>query len=227
MRLVFLDPTSDLASNIRTISRKLRINVVTYIDTFDTIIVVSNGTPDDQVMGIICHYCNGERIAGIAKPPGITGYAVIDLLVNYLKFRIKNIVILKDQEQETIDEVFKNFKERLNKNNIKHNLIKKEARLMIYNCSHAGREFRIIFILNGLDKFEKHSIEDHLVKCAEEFLKVKIDDKKDPKKVWKGLTREQQEEIFKKLKERKNKAYLIFPQHFEAFKFLEKTHGKG
>ncbi len=76
--------------------------------------------------------------------------------------------------------------------------------------------------INGLDEydFEKHTIEDHLLKAAEISLKIKLEGS-DPKKCWKNLREEHKCEIFGRLlKESNEHLEQIFPQQIQGLRYL-------
>ena len=223
MKLFPLDPTSRTASNISTISRKIKINVVVQSGFFDSIAIISNGSPDDIVFSILSFHSDGKEIVGIVKPPRITRIAVLDIIKTYLQPRIKKMLILMDQEEDNLNDIFDKCKRRLIKNNISITKEEGELRLKVYDCKYVDREFKIILVINGLDEInvKKHCIEDHLIKAACLFLKDFKPKVNDSKKAWEGLGKRQQIDILRMLKERKKEAHLIFSQHFKGLEYLE------
>ena len=101
------------------------------------------------------------------------------------------MLILMDQEEDNLNDIFDKCKRRLIKNNISITKEEGELRLKVYDCKYVDREFKIILVINGLDeiKVKKHCIEDHLIKAACLFLKdfkSKVNDsKKSMGRSWK------------------------------------------
>ena len=221
MKLYPLIPTSRLAVNIGRISRKIGIDALTLEPTALTgIIVLANGTPDDWVVALISHHLNGRRkILGIVKPE-VTRLGVLNSLPTYLEvLKGDKIAILVDQEDEKLDSLFNEVGRKLSEIGISAWNVVKERRLWVYDCKRGGKEFRLIVVVNGLDDypFEKHSIEDHLLKAAERLLKIEVNER-DPKKGWNKL-KDRQVELFRKLKNIKN-LNDIFPQQIRGLKML-------
>lgn len=221
MKLYPLEPTSRLAVNIAGISRKLRIEVITTKpNILDAIVIVANGTPDDIAFSIISYHLDGEKAVGIIKP-SVTRLSVIDLVPLYIsKFRkINRIMILIDQEDQEIDYIFNEAKRRLINKGVSVSCEKEENKLRIYECKIGSKSFRLILVINGLDDVstKKHTIEDHFLKAAEIFLKLKPEFE-NSKDAWKSI-KESQIKVFKKLKEKFRDD--IFPQQIRGCKYLE------
>jgi len=147
----------------------------------------------------------------------------LDTIRTYLQPRIKKMLILMDQEEDNLNDIFDKCKRRLIKNNISITKEEGELRLKVYDCKYVDREFKIILVINGLDeiKVKKHCIEDHLIKAACLFLKDFKPKVNDSKKAWESLGKRQQIDILRMLKEGKKEAHLIFSQHFKGLEYLE------
>ena len=229
MKLYTLDPNSRLATNITKISRVLKMDVLVKgvdISDLDTIVVIGDGTPDDIAFSLIAYHLNGDKIAGIVKPPGRTGLGVSDLIPTYLKGKVRKIMVLMDQEDEplnTICERIQNSLKKLAKCKIK--IIdeegKSEKRQKVYKCKYGGKEFELILVINGLDEIhtDKHTIEDHLLKVAE-MLSIEVEDFENSKEAWKSIEHHHVE-IFKGLKEKRNIVGSVFPQQIKGCEYLK------
>jgi len=176
MKLFPLELPNKPILNISKISRKIKINVTVPSGSSESIVIISNGSPDDIVFGILSFHSDGKELVGIVKPPRITRIAVLDIIKTYLlklKPRIKKMLILMDQEEDNLNDIFDKCKRRLIKNNISITKEEGELRLKVYDCKYVDREFKIILVINGLDEIDvkKHRIEDHLIKAACLFLK--------------------------------------------------------
>jgi len=226
MKLFPLELPNKPILNISKISRKIKINVTVPSGSSESIVIISNGSPDDIVFGILSFHSDGKELVGIVKPPRITRIAVLDIIKTYLlklKPRIKKMLILMDQEEDNLNDIFDKCKRRLIKNNISITKEEGELRLKVYDCKYVDREFKIILVINGLDEIDvkKHRIEDHLIKAACLFLKDFKPKVNDSKKAWESLGKRQQIDILRMLKEKKKEAHLIFSQHFKGLEYLE------
>ena len=228
MKLYPLSPTSGTAINIQKFSKKLGIDVITQSGNFNTIVIIGNGTPDDIVFAIICHHLNGTKVVAIDKPAKKTGVAVLDFLQSYLdSAKIKKLVVLVDQEDKKLNDIFRDAERRPRKLNVKieeKEEMKEESRLKIYTCKLGNKRFELILIINGCDdiKTETHSIEDHLLKVViEEGLDYNTD-YKNSKDFWNSLNETQQLEILRKIKDSKKIFEAVFRQQIKGCKKLEK-----
>jgi len=208
MKLFPLELPNKPILNISKISRKIKINVTVPSGSSESIVIISNGSPDDIVFGILSFHSDGKELVGIVKPPRITRIAVLDIIKTYLKPRIKKMLILMDQEKDNLNDIFDECKRRLIKNNISITKEEEELRLKVYDCKYVDREFKIILVINGLDEIDvkKHRIEDHLIKAACLFLKDFKPKVNDSKKAWESLGKRQQIDILRMLKERKKRS---------------------
>ncbi|RLA83054.1 MAG: hypothetical protein DRG31_06615 [Deltaproteobacteria bacterium] len=220
MKLYPLLPSSRTTRNMISISRRLRISVVTPESRpLSGIIILANGTPDDYVVTILSHHLDGKKIVGITKPQRANWIAVFDIIHIYLRYRVDKLVMLIDQENEPLDSLFEKIEKKIAKvANITD--VKKYQRLITYTCRRHEGEFRLTVIINGLDdyRFKRHTIEDHLLKAAEVFLGIKLS-KNDPKECWRNLREEDQYEVFRKLSKTASLDKL-FPQQIKGLKSL-------
>ena len=115
MKLYLFKPTNKLAKNISKISTRLGIEVsTTESDPLSGIIVIGNGTPDDQVVAVISHRLNGKKVVGIAKPTKkwLGVFNSLPVYLRHLKEGMK-LAILIDQETESLESIFNEIKKRV------------------------------------------------------------------------------------------------------------------
>ena len=198
---------------------RLRIDVLTLESiTLSGIVILADGTPDDYVVAVISYSLNGRKSVGIVKPEEKR----LDIFSNlpvYLKYKVDKIAVLIDQEEEDLASVFNEIEKRMSETGTVIRDVAREGRLRVYRCEHGVKKFQLISIVNGLDEysFKRHTIEDHLLKAAEELLGVKISSE-DPKEGWKEL-KNRQYEVFKRMKDISD-IEDIFPQQVKGLKCL-------
>lgn len=227
MKLFPLDQTSRLVSNIRKVSRKLRISVLNQeaVDLGD-IIIIGNGTPDDIAVAVIAHHLNGDRIVGIVKPRQRKGLSVIEIIPTYIRQspHTDHLVIIIDQDDNNLDDLFKQCNEKMRTSGIQINGEMRENQLKIYECEHVNKIFTIILVINGLREItvRKHAIEDHLLKVAiDSGLIQEINEElESSKEIWKQLEQNQRDDVFKLLKQIRT-IRDAFPQQFIGCKYLK------
>jgi len=168
MKLFPLNPTQRLAINLQKISRKLKIQAITMKsdDNLKDIVIITTGTPDDIVFSIIAYHQNGRKIIGIVKPEK-TRLGAIDSIPKYIKHKIKNLMIIIDQEDEELKNLFAQVEKKFSSIGIRASLKDTRDRVRLYKCTYATNNINIILVINGLDdiKTKMHTIEDHLIKA--------------------------------------------------------------
>jgi len=209
MKLYPLEPSSRLATNIARISKKTRMDVLikgVNMADLDCLVVIGDGTPDDTAFSIIAFHLNGngDKIAGIVKPEMEKRYACIDLIPTYLKGNIRKILILIDEEDDPLDTIYERIQrgvEELATGEVKVIDEETEERVKVYTGKYGSKNFVLILVINGLDDIRtgKHSVEDHLLKAADEMLSVDIGDFENSKAAWKSINHNLQLEIFNAL----------------------------
>jgi len=209
MKLYPLEPSSRLATNIARISKKTRMDVLikgVNMADLDCLVVIGDGTPDDIAFSIIAFHLNGngDKIAGIVKPEMEKRYACIDLIPTYLKGNIRKILILIDEEDDPLDTIYERIQrgvEELATGEVKVIDEETEERVKVYTGKYGSKNFVLILVINGLDDIRtgKHSVEDHLLKAADEMLSVDIGDFENSKAAWKSINHNLQLEIFNAL----------------------------
>jgi hypothetical protein len=226
MKLYSTLPGSKAESNIRSISRKLKISVLSgSTGQIDGIIIIGNGSPDAEVVCLIAHHLNGSKTVGITKPRDRTGLGVIQSIPTYLKTqRITKILILLDQEEYPTERIFKETEKTLTNEGLSVGIEREKKRLKIYKWDLQNRDFTLIIAINGLDEIasKRHCIEDHLVKTSHRILGIPLSPKDlDSKMIWETKLRDRQDQVFNKLKEERNLLDDIFPQQIEGLTVLK------
>ena len=226
MKLYTLDSSNRLATNIARISKRIKMNVLTFEPpSLDTLVVIGDGTPDDIVFSIIAFHSEADKIVGIVKPQGIRGFGVIDLIPTYLKGNIHKILVLLDQDDYTLSTFYEKLQKSLQKvvtSELKIIDEDCEKRVRVYNGKYGGKEFELILVINGLDEIltDQHTIEDHLLKAAE-MLSIDVGNFENSKKAWQSVTIERQLKIFKDLKTKGKRLERIFPQQVKGCESLK------
>lgn len=227
MKLYPLEPSSRLAAKIAGISKRIRMNVlIKDAPAQDTLVVIGNGTPDDIAFSIIAFHLNGDKNAGIVKPKTERRYGFVNVIPLYLRRgNIRKILILMDQEDDSLDEIYvriqKDF-EKLATGKIEIIEGESEERVRIYKGKYGSRDFEVILVINGLDDIGegKHSIEDHLLKAAEK-ISMDVGDFENAKAAWWALSNDQQLKIFKELKNHRKLLESVFPQQVLGCHYIE------
>jgi hypothetical protein len=210
-------------------ARKLRppaTNIVP-IHSISRLIVIGDGTPDDYVAFIICHYLNGDITIGTIKPPSKRGKSTFTLLrdnIYYFK-QLSKVLFLLDEETDRCEDIIENFELQCRKQKI--DIIQRQnyenGHLYVAQCTCGDRNLDIIVVINGLDDInsDAHTIEDHLIKTASELGMKQLPDRTfNSKDIWNSLSQKEQEDIFSKLIKSTN-ADKIFPQQIKGFKLLK------
>jgi hypothetical protein len=222
MKLYFSDPTSRPAININRLSRityNMKEIILSTPSEIDTLIVLGDGSPEDEIVGILTwHQRANPKTAGVVKPEKhhTDSFCTIRAYLESLKARCFLFII--DQDNVPLDDLFERIEIVFHEQGItltSSHRIAADARLKVYECAFASRQFRVIAVISGLADFEApaHEIEDHLLKLAG------IDAAQDAKKSWNQLGKERREAILRSLKDEKV-LQAAFPQHFIAFSML-------
>lgn len=220
MKLFFLDPSSRLAINIRRL-RNYGFNTHNIIASDAgqnprALIVLGNGSPEDEVIGIISHHLDGNRVVGIVKPTQ-HHLASLDQLRTYIELNVEKIMIIIDQDDWTLDDLLNTAERRIRDIAISpQSQPDTENRVRIYNCMLSNRRFQVIIVVSGLDDFptKQHTIEDHLLKLAG------FDKSDNPKESWRNLSSDERDNVFRRLQDRKV-VEAVFPQQTCGCRRLE------
>jgi hypothetical protein len=228
MKLYPLEPSSKLAAKISGVSKRIKMDVfVKGLNTADShsLVVIGNGTPDDIAFSIVAFHLNGDKIAGIVKPKTERRYSFINMIPLYLSGKIRNILILMDQEDDPLTAIYERIKkdlERLATGEIELTKEETTERVRVYKGSYGSKEFELILVINGLDEIGvgKHSIEDHLLKAAGE-VSIEVGDFGNAKDAWRALSNDQQLSIYKVLKDHRKLLESVFPQQVFGCQYIE------
>ncbi|RLE85712.1 MAG: hypothetical protein DRJ41_00670 [Thermoprotei archaeon] len=224
---ILTPPHWAVARSLLKWSRKLKIPLVKGYQPVDVVIVIGNGVPDNIMCMILAHKLNGTRIIGLTKPERSLSGTFHELAFHT---RVRKIVVILDQEDRNLDEVWRYLETELRRAGIKINIVNSEPRLCIYSCSYGNHLFEVIAVINGLEMpYRKHTIEDHLLKICEELCGSKLSQmlgtrSVDPKEMWNRLRNMHFEVYSYILKANISKLEEIFHYHIKALKLvLEET----
>ncbi|MCD6571966.1 MAG: hypothetical protein J7K62_01700 [Thermoplasmata archaeon] len=234
MKLAFSQPQTraKVISKLRKICKSLRYEIIgENKESVNSLIIIGNGSLDYEILGIVCKHLNGKKSVGVIKPAD-TRIGVLKHLpkyLTYLKIPLNKILVIMDQEEEELNEVYENVERHLRKEKIQFNSedVGSFKRYRRYECKLGGKEFTFLLVINGLDEIpsKKHCIEDHLIKAAMELkYDVPLEEGKeiDSKRIWKSkFNKNSQSQILRELLDKKSLAQKVLPQHFEALKLLE------
>ncbi|MCD6387344.1 MAG: hypothetical protein J7L30_03385 [Methanophagales archaeon] len=235
MRLRVLSPPDwSISRNLAKWARKLRIPLSGPAPV-KGVIIIGNGTPDDIVCLILCHKFDGKQVVGVTKPEaaGIKS-AILAALKIVEKVKVKDLMIILDQEERGQEEFWNEVEEGFRKEKVEFAVNEEGEGFRAYECSQAHYKFKVAVLANGLPRqYRKHTIEDHLLELSmslenvrEDVEEVLRESEDDPKEAWKKL-RKKNKEIHGKvyshlLNASKDEIRSYFPQHVRALEYLEK-----
>ncbi|MHC1579096.1 MAG: hypothetical protein ACXQTZ_00320 [Candidatus Alkanophagales archaeon] len=101
------------------------------------LIVVGDGTPDDIVCLILAHKHDGERVVGITKSEEKRIGALAAALTLFRKMKVKNLMVLLDQDGDELEALWERIEDKLRKENVGFEIELDEGRFRVYNCSQA------------------------------------------------------------------------------------------
>ncbi|MGA2385805.1 MAG: hypothetical protein ABSG33_04645 [Candidatus Bathyarchaeia archaeon] len=218
MKLYFSDPTSRPAINIHRLGRltyNIRDIVLSVPSEIDTLIILGNGSPEDEIAGILAWHQKTDKIVGIVKPDRHHVDAFRTTKSYFTSLKVECLLFIIDQDQFPLDELFDSIESVIKEQGIavtSSQLLAGSDRVKTYECTLAGKAFKTIAVISGLPDFNSpvHVIEDHLLKLAG------IISAPNAKEVWVQLPKDKKEAIMTSLKERRT-VMEAFPQHFTAF----------
>jgi len=219
MRLSLLSPESRTAINVTRL-RKYGYDtakmIVNWVKSLVALVVLANGTPDDKIVGVLSYHLNGDQVVGVVKPTEKTHLSALYELKVYLNLGFNKILVLIDQEDLSLSNLFTRAENTLKEIGINLDAIEEKDRVRVYQCSLANKKFEIIIVVNGLSEVctDKHSVEDHLTKAAG----IKVS--RNSKDSWENLSLNIREDVFRKLKGKIKEIEELFPQQFYGFKRL-------
>jgi hypothetical protein len=218
MKLYFSDPTSRPAININRLNRytyNIREIILSTPSPIDALIVLGDGSPEDEIVGILVHHQKADKTVGVIKPDkhAVDSFSTAKFYFEQLKAEC--LIFMIDQDDAVLDELFDTIGRVISRQGIavaSSQPLAETDRAKIYECTLAGKEFRIIAVVSGVADFEApvHEIEDHLLKLAG------INGAGDAKESWSQVPKERKEAILTSLKDRQ-RVKEAFPQHFAAF----------
>ena len=184
----------------------------------DALIVLGNGSPEDEIVGILVWHQKAEKIVRIIKPEKHHVDAFRTVKSSFERLSARRLLFIIDQDRVPLNNLFVNIEQVINEQGIEVTSSQPLAdsdRVKVYECMLAGQELQITAVISGLAEFDSpmHVIEDHLVKLAG------INSAPNAKEVWNRLDKDKKETILKSLKDRKT-AMEAFPQHFTALSSL-------
>lgn len=234
MRVFALDP--DLMRYLRFKCRKLGLRKVLTAKpaTARCVILLSDGTPDDIALTIVCAALDGEEVAALVKPTE-KRFGAIPFIRTLLQIfpEMARLLFVIDQETSKVDEIYEQLNDKLGEHGFAILSKRGNIRWRLYNCRLGGRGLRVCVVVNGLDNIPcgKHAIEDHFLEAARSvFRELPTEVSRalegpdcDPKEAWKALGEENQAKVLKELARSKGLVRETFPQHTSALGGLEEV----
>jgi hypothetical protein len=222
MRLFFLDPTSRASINVRRLRNygfDTRRIVAQDAGTLDKLIVLGDGSPEDEIMGILSHHHDGERIIGIVKPE-TAGMAALDHLRNYASGNVQKILFITDQDGNGLEQFFQLARERIELTGRVQSIenCNDDDRVRIYHWRFSNKLIDIIVVASGSEDLDtrSHEIEDHLLMIAGITSHVQ-----DSKEQWRALDESEREDVLR-LTQNKDLFEIAFHQHVCGCNCLER-----
>lgn len=214
----------------KLLRRKIQFEVLSSapISSPKILVLLGNGSPDDLAIAILSFKFDGESFAWLVRPKIGRNIAALKSLPVLLDSYTGSILALLDQEREGVHEFLLKTKEILHQEDIEVSEKRGEGRLRVLSCKYHEKTFKLILLINGLDRpYAAHTVEDHLLEAGEVFLgREKVEGLlhkagNHPKKAWGSLERESQDEVFIRLCQLERVGlHKIFPQHCEALRLL-------
>ncbi len=221
MRIQLLNVPGSLNSvkievRIRRIVKELSLeNPLTDKGSVDGLIIIGDGTPDDVAVTIIAHWLDGKCNAGLFIPIDRRLGAVKHVIRVMRIFNGKPIAFVLDQEDQELEDLYEGLKKKFSEFGVILESRDGEGRWREFTARFDSQASKIIVVVNGLEGYEVHKIEDHLLALINVDLRELGNARKDSKVVaWKILSSKEKDLLVKALKKlsRENlKEY--FPQH--------------
>jgi hypothetical protein len=222
MRLFFLDPASRTLVNVLRLRRygfNTRNMVAQNPGTLDKLIILGDGSPEDEIMGILSHHLDGQRIVGIVKSP-TAGIAALDNIRYYAQHNVQTILFIVDQDDTSLDRFFQLARERIEQTGRAQLVedLRDDDRVRMYECCLSNKSVNIIVVASGSEDLNtlNHEIEDHLLVIAGIESHVR-----DSKTYWRSLGASEREDILRLLKDR-DLFEVAFHQHICGCDYLER-----
>ncbi len=217
MKLRPLDPTHRLARDMLAFARRARLlealEQSPSIHT-DILIVVANGNPENRVMLAIAHVLDGQRVVDIAFPEH-KHFSILNVVHEYVKRGYRKVIVVLDQEEMELSNIHERVKQRVVLP-IKDYVVDQDVNGRLV-CIESDRA-TLYVVINGVEdpRFVKHTIEDHLLRLAEELGKHRLQNNVDPKQEWRRLSKDRQREVLTALAKNRELVKKHFRQHLKA-----------
>lgn len=202
---------------IRKVLKKLGFEeALSYKGPVNGLIVIGNGTPDDVVITVLTHLLDGKCNAGLLIPTEKRFSGVKQIAHIMRTFRGKPVAFVIDQEDEGLKELYSGLIRKFSEFGIKLEPGEGKDRWREFFIS-GTRDSKMVVVVNGLDGYKVHKIEDHLLALhGVDLDRLPTSTRGDPKGVWKHLSSREEDllvKVLEKLNKRNMKEY--FPQHIE------------
>ncbi len=224
MRIQLLTTASSLdgariEARIRRVLRKLNVgNPLTNKGRVDGLIVVGDGTPDDVVVTLVAHILDGEECTAGLLVSTRKGVGSVETVIDVARiFPNRSIALVIDQDREDLERLYEKIAGKFRDFGVRLEIKDGEGRWKEYEAEFHSDGTELIIVVNGLEDYVSHKIEDHLL-----MLKGLTPEKlrsegypEDPKEAWKKLSSQNKDllvEALKELKELKD-VEMYFPQH--------------
>jgi len=245
-----LDVESRLASHIRKLSRELGLRLLQPVgllpEARKRLVILGEGTPDDYVIALVAHACDGEETVAITTPvvPGRpTRLEAIRSLKELLSSqpRLSKAVLVIDRDRDPLPDITGEAVRVLTKYGIKPLEQPRElvgGWVKAISCQHGARtRFDFLLLVQGMgldqvyanDTVEVHLLEagrqalgDDLIRQALKGAKDPSDrqGRADPKLAWGRLDKDEHWEVFRWLDQHPDEIRRFFRQHYEALRLL-------
>jgi len=215
-----VNPPHRLAIDTLAFAKRLRITATLEYEPgrSNKLVVVANGSPDNRVILTLAHILNGDVVVDVAFPER-KHLAVIELLSEYTSLGYDRILVVLDQEDMSLEEMHESIRSRLSG----HIEVREGGRLLVVKQS-SPKPATIAVAISGLDddRFEKHTIEDHLLRLAEDLGVVSLPRVvEDPKRLWGSENvKDKHHQVYEAIIQRRGDVERVFPQHVVAFREL-------
>ena len=221
MKLKPLDPAHRCSTRMFATARRLHIaSVVAQAPEFsDRVVVVADGSPEDEVLPILAVALNGARLVDVAFPMH-KSLSVFSVIGDYVDRGYRRIAVMVDQEERGINEVSSDVKKRLS-TQISLESFNVEEHRIYAKGSRLGKNVFVGIAINGLSdsRFSRHTVEDHLLAAAEALGLVSLEHGVlDSKEAWKSMSRSMQLKVLGELVARRELVEKAFPQQVDVLK---------
>ena len=150
MKLKPLDPAHKCSARMLATARRLRIaNVVAQAPGFsDKVVVVADGSPEDEILPILAVALNDDRLVDVSFPIH-KSLSVLNIIGAYVDRRYRRIVVVVDQEESNINEIFSDVRKRLS-TQISLESFNVEEHKIYAKGSRSGKSVFVGIAINGL-----------------------------------------------------------------------------